>query len=160
MANKWDKFYLDITERVGQMSHATRFKVGAVLVRDNNILAFGYNGTPSGMDNNCEYALLDSSKQTAVLDERGVPFMITKPEVLHAELNAYAKIAKSTQTSENSTLYLSLSPCIDCAKLILQAGTVRVVYKNDYRCKEGVELLKLMGVEVIKYTDMELTNEK
>ena len=101
MQNKFDELYMDIAERVAQLSHAERKKVGAVLVRDGNILAFGYNGTPSGFDNACE---CDN---------------ITKREVLHAESNAIAKVARSTESAEGSSLYVTLSPCFECAKLII-----------------------------------------
>ena len=129
--NKWDTLYLDIAERVGQMSHSTRKQVGAVIVRDNNILAFGYNGTPAGMDNCCE----DENHQT-------------KREVLHAESNALAKIAKSTQTSEGATLYVTLSPCFECAKLIIQSGITRVVFKEKYRDESSITFLQANNVEI------------
>ena len=104
-----------------------------MLVKDNMIISDGYNGTPSGFENVCE-------------DENGV----TKPYVLHAEANAITKIAKSGNSSKGATLYVTASPCIECAKLIIQAGISRVVYKDEYRLTDGVDLLRQAGVEVEK----------
>lgn len=125
-----DKLYMNIAERIAQESHAERAKIGAVLVKDNNIISMGYNGTPSGMDNTCE---IDG---------------ITKKEVLHAESNAILKCAKSTLSSEGTTLYCLYSPCIECAKLIIQAGIVRVVYKQQYRDISGLNLLKAANIKL------------
>ena len=109
------------------------------MVRGDNILAVGYNGTPSGWDNTCESNLGDTTK----LDE-----LVTKPEVLHAESNMIAKMAKSTQTSEGSTVYVTLSPCMGCAKQLYQAGVVRLVYDQEYHDKSGLDFLKKAGVAV------------
>lgn len=125
-----DSLYLDIAERVGQQSYAVRAKVGAVLVRDTNILAFGYNGTPSGMDNCCEE---DN---------------VTKPSVVHAESNCLMKIARSTQSCEGATLYVTLSPCFECAKLIVQAGIKKVVYRDKYRDQTSITFLKANNIEI------------
>ena len=139
--SKWDLLYLDIADRVGLMSHAVRKKVGAVLVKDRNILAFGYNGTPAGMDNCCEFKM--------PTDERCIKQeLVTKPEVLHAESNAIAKIARSTQSSEGSTLYVTLSPCIECSKLIIQSGIKKVVYREKYRDETPITFLKANNIEV------------
>jgi len=139
--NKWNDLYIDIAERVGQMSHATRKKVGAVLVKDNNILAFGYNGTPSGMDNSCE-------DTAPILDHGDEIITVTKREVLHAESNAIAKIAKSTQSADGATLYVTLSPCFECAKLIIQCGIQEVYYREKYRDESSITFLKENGVWV------------
>lgn len=131
---KQDKLYMEIAHVIGQNSNSKRFKCGAIIVKDDNILAFGYNGTPRGWDNTCED---DDFK--------------TKREVLHAESNAIAKVARTTSSAEGSTLYVSLSPCYDCAKLIHQAGVVRVVYGTPYRISDGIEFLKECGVKVDRY---------
>ena len=116
-----------------QNSYCKRRQVGALIVKDRMIISDGYNGTPSGFENICE-------------DENGV----TKPYVLHAEANAISKVAKSGNSSEGSTLYVTASPCIECAKLIIQAGITRVVYKDEYRLTDGVDLLKRAGITVEK----------
>lgn len=122
-----DKTYLQMANLWGQLSKAKRKKVGCLIVRDGHIISDGYNGTPSGYDNNCEY-------ETRFGYE-------TKPEVLHAESNALMKLAKSTISSDNSTVYLTMSPCFDCAKLIIQAGVRRVVYGEAYRDTTGIDFL-------------------
>lgn len=120
------------------MSHATRAQVGAILVKDNNIISMGWNGMPSGFDNNCEITLDDNT-------------LVTKPEVLHAESNCITKVARSSQSSENSTMYITISPCMECAKLIAQSGVSRVVYKNFYRNKKSLDFLVKYGIIVDKY---------
>jgi dCMP deaminase len=128
-----DIVYMNIAGEVSQLSKANRKKVGAIIVKDNNILSFGYNGTPSGFDNACE----ENNK--------------TKWYVLHAESNAIAKVAKSTNSSEGSTLYCTLSPCKECSKLIVQAGVTKVVYKDVYEgSTQGLDLMKKLGIEIIK----------
>jgi len=115
---------MNIAKEVATLSHCVRFKVGAVLVKDGNIISMGYNGTPAGMDNCCER---DN---------------VTLPHVIHGEVNAILKAAKNGNSVNNSTIYLSLSPCLDCSKLILQSGIKRVVYLTAYRNLEGVDFLK------------------
>lgn len=110
-------------------SYCRRRQVGALLVKDRMIISDGYNGTPSGFENVCE-------------DENGV----TKPYVLHAEANAITKVAKSGNSSEGATLYVTASPCLECSKLIIQAGIKRVVYKDSYRLADGIELLERAGI--------------
>jgi dCMP deaminase len=122
-----DKTYLQMANLWGQLSKAKRKKVGCLIVRDGHIISDGYNGTPSGYDNNCEY-------ETRFGYE-------TKPEVLHAESNALMKLAKSTISSDNATVYLTMSPCFECAKLIIQAGVRRVVYGEAYRDTTGINFL-------------------
>jgi len=119
-------------------SYCVRRQVGAILVKDNMIISDGYNGTPSGFENVCE-------------DENG----ITKPYVLHAEANAITKVAKSSNSSDGSTLYVTASPCIECAKLIIQAGIKRVVYHDEYRITDGLDLLRRAGIEVVKYDSID-----
>lgn len=118
-----DRVFIDITKNIASLSHCTRSKVGAVLVKTGNLISFGYNGTPAGMDNCCE--------------ENNV----TKDEVIHAEMNAILKAAKSGNAVDGSTLYLSLSPCQNCCKLIIQSGIKRVVYLEGYRDLKPIEFL-------------------
>lgn len=139
--NKADKTYMDVANIIGQRSYSNRNKVGALLVKEDNILAYGYNGTPRGWPNNCEdHVIIDDA-----------PNLVTRPEVLHAESNAIAKVARTTSSSEGSTLYVTLSPCYDCAKMIHQAGVVRVVYSEEYRHTDGIEFLKKCGIECVKF---------
>lgn len=121
---KLDSVFMNITKEVATLSHCVRFKVGAVLVKDGNIISMGYNGTPAGMDNCCE-------KDN-----------VTVPHVIHGEVNAILKAAKNGTSVNGGTLYLTLSPCLDCSKLILQSGIKRVVYLTAYRNLEGVDFLK------------------
>lgn len=114
-------------------SYCVRRQVGALIVRDKMIISDGYNGTPSGFENICE-------------DETGK----TKPYVLHAEANAITKVAKSNNSSEGATLYVTSSPCIECAKLIIQSGIKRVVYADSYHSMDGIDLLKRVGIEIVK----------
>ena len=123
-----DKTYLKMAHEWGQLSKAKRKKVGCLVVKDGQIISDGYNGTPSGMDNECEYEYNGK--------------LITKPVVLHAESNALMKLAKSNNNSNGATIYLSISPCFDCSKLIVQAGISRVVYKEKYRDNSGLLLLE------------------
>jgi len=135
---KFDKAYLRIAQEWGQLSHCSRKKVGAVIVKDRMIISDGYNGTPSGFENPCE-------------DEEGR----TKWYVLHAEANAILKVASSTQSCEGATLYITLSPCKDCSKLIYQSGIKRVVFQNAYKDDSGVTFLKKAGVIVEQIQDIE-----
>lgn len=130
-----DSRYLRMAQIWAENSYCVRRKVGAILVKDKMIISDGYNGTPSGFENVCE-------------DENG----LTKPYVLHAEANAITKVAKSANNSEHATLYVTTSPCIECAKLIIQAGISRVVYTDSYRVLDGVELLKKAHIEVVQIT--------
>ena len=129
---KLDTTFINIAKEVGTLSHCTRSYVGAVLVKEGNVLSFGYYGTPAGMDNGCE--------------ENDV----TKDEVIHAEMNAILKAAKSGNAVDGSTLYLSLSPCQNCCKLIIQSGIKRVVYLDGYRDLKPIEFLSKF-IEVEKY---------
>ena len=129
--DKFDLRYLEMASVWARNSYCKRRQVGALLVKDRMIISDGYNGTPSGFENICE-------------DENGV----TKPYVLHAEANAITKIAKSGNNSAGATLYVTASPCMECAKLIIQSGIRRVVYKDAYRLTDGVDLLRRAGIEV------------
>lgn len=127
--------YLDIADRISQESQAIRSKVGAVIVKDGNIISFGWNGTPSGQDNTCE-----TETETG---------LVTKPEVLHAESNALMKlVAAGGAASQGATLYTTVSPCFECSKLIRQAKVARVVYRRTYRNTDGLDLLVRLGVQV------------
>ncbi len=131
--NKYDKVYLKMAREWGNLSYCERRKVGALIVKDRMIISDGYNGTPTGMENICE-------------DEENY----TKWYVLHAEANAIMKVASSTQSCSGATLYVTLSPCKDCSKLIYQAGIVRVVYIDQYKDTTGIDFLKDAGVEVVQ----------
>jgi dCMP deaminase len=126
---RYDKAYLRMAQEWAKLSHCSRKQVGAIIVKDEVIISDGYNGTPTGFDNCCE-------------NEQGE----TKWYVLHAEANALMKLSKSTNSSKGATLYITLSPCKDCAKLILQAGIQRVVYFNEYKDCSGIEFLKNTGI--------------
>ena len=126
-----DSRYIRMAQIWAENSYCKRRQVGALIVKDRMIISDGYNGTPSGFENICE-------------DENGV----TKPYVLHAEANAITKVAKSGNSSNDATLYVTASPCVECAKLIIQAGIKRVVYRDAYRLTDGIDLLRLAGIEV------------
>lgn len=130
--DKLDERYLRMARIWAENSYCKRRQVGALVVKDKMIISDGYNGTPSGFENVCE-------------DANG----ITKPYVLHAEANAITKLARSGNNSDGSTLYVTASPCIECAKLIIQSGIRRVVYGEKYRLTDGIDLLKRAGIEVV-----------
>jgi len=130
-----DKSYLSMCKTWSLLSKARRKKVGCLIVKDGAIISDGYNGTPRGFDNNCE--------------TRGVgDTLYTKPEVLHAESNAITKLAKSTQSSEGATMYITISPCVECSKLIIQSGIKRVVFNKIYKNDEGIKLLKKANIGI------------
>lgn len=133
---RYDKAYLRMASTWAELSHCHRKKVGAVIVRDGMIISDGYNGTPAGFDNTCENELGE-----------------THWYVLHAEANAILKVARSTNDCRNATLYLTLSPCRDCSKLVLQAGITRVVYINEYKDTAGIDFLRSAGVETVHISD-------
>jgi len=139
-----DLVYLEMAQTLSALSSAVRRKVGCLIVKDTQIISEGYNGTPRGFDNGCEY-----------IDH--VDHMYTKPEVLHAESNAITKLARSTNSSSGATLYVTCSPCFDCAKLIIQSGIERVVYKDLYTnkdCMEALFLLKKGGISVMQMKEL------
>jgi len=141
-----DAVYLKMADDLSALSCAERRKVGCLIVKDTQIISEGYNGTPRGFDNTCEY--VDH------LDE-----MYTKPEVLHAESNAITKLARSTNSSKGATLYATCSPCFECAKLIIQAGIVRVVYKHLYTNRNCMEALALLSKANISVKQIKETQE-
>ena len=138
---KFDQRYLEMARIWAQNSYCQRRQVGALVVKNGMIISDGYNGTPSGFENVCE-------------DDNNV----TKPYVLHAEANAITKLARSNNNSEGSTIYITASPCIECAKLIIQSGIKRVVYGEKYRLTDGIDLLKRAGIEVV-YMDVNSNTE-
>ena len=132
MLNKWHIAYMKAAHLFADLSSAERLKVGAIIVKDGRIISIGYNGTPSGWDNTCEQ------------DD------VTKPEVIHAEANAISKLARSTESGRGAEMYLSHSPCVECAKLIYASGIVRVFYQTTYRSDAGIEFLRDCGVRITK----------
>ena len=143
MKTKFIDAYMDVAERFAQLSSATRLQVGAIVVKDDRIISIGYNGMPTGWDNCCEDVIRE--------DEVGFQVTKTKAEVLHAETNAIAKLAKSGESGLGATMFVTHAPCIDCAKLVYQSGIATVYYKNKYRSTQGLEFLNKSGVEVIHH---------
>ena len=135
MKTKYKLAHMRAAHLYAELSTARRLKVGALVVKDDRIISIGYNGMPKGWDNNCEYELEDGTIKT-------------KPEVLHAETNAIAKLARSTESGLDADLFVTHSPCLDCAKLIYQSGIQRVYYANAYRDDSGINFLKSSGIEV------------
>ena len=138
---------MEIAYSVAKLSYAARRQVGCVIIKDQQIVSFGYNGTPSGFDNLCEDVVTTCKNSCSC---GGCETSTTKQEVLHAESNALTKIAKSTLSSEGADLYTTTSPCFECAKLIIQSGITRVFYNETYRDMGGVELLEKANIKVIK----------
>ena len=141
MKPKLVKAYMDTAKIFAELSHAKRLHVGAIVVKDDRIISIGYNGMPAGWDNNCEDVVQYSDDTTALK---------TKPEVLHAESNAISKLARSSESGLDSTIFVTHSPCLDCAKLIYQSGIRTVYFGSAYRSSDGVDFLTKSGVEVNK----------
>jgi len=140
MKTKFIEFYMKIAEETALLSSAIRLKVGCIAVKDDKIISFGYNGTPSGWDNNCEYH-----------DEDGN--LRTKDEVIHSEINVISKLARSNESSLNSLLFITHSPCIECSKAIYQSGIGKIIYKNNFRSDDGIKFLQKCNVPIIKYSE-------
>jgi dCMP deaminase len=140
MKEKFVNAYMDVAERFAKLSSARRLHVGAIVVKDDRIISIGYNGMPAGWDNNCEFEF--THPQTKITE------LVTKKEVLHAETNAIAKLAKSTESGLNATMFITHSPCLDCAKLIFQSGINNVFYRDAYRSEDGIQFLEKSGVIV------------
>jgi len=138
---KFIDLYMDWAKRVSQLSYARRLNVGAVIVKDDTVISYGYNGMPAGWDNNCE---------EKIWDKTGDYELKTKPEVLHAESNALAKLARSNNSGLDADIFITHSPCIECAKLIYQSGIRRVFYGENYRDDAGIKFLEKSGVTVNK----------
>lgn len=153
--SKVDAKYLRMAQIWSENSHAIRKKVGCIIVKDKRIISDGYNGTPTGFENKCEDTRYVDEKRCRLCERdhcEGCDNIdtFTKPYVLHAEANAITELAKSTNSSEGATLYVTCSPCFDCAKLIIQAGIKHVYYLEEYRDTKGLDLLVKVGVEVYK----------
>ena len=162
MKEKLKQAYMKTAETFAELSHARRLHVGAIVVKDDRIISIGYNGMPAGWDNNCEfkdypdkwtkneYVDFDYPLQ----DDDGAYYRLkTKPEVLHAETNAIAKLAKSNESGLGATMFITHAPCLDCAKLIFQSGIGHVLYRNAYRDTGGVTFLEKSGIRVEKMDD-------
>ena len=132
--------YMEIAGIIAKQSYAKRLQVGAIVVKDDRIISIGYNGMPSGWDNNCEEEIKWPNGM--------IQFLKSRPEVLHAETNAIAKVAKSTNSSDGAAMFITHAPCLDCAKLIHQSGIKSVFYRNEYRDTSGVDFLKNCNIEV------------
>lgn len=160
---------MDVADRTGKLSYAVRRQVGAVIVKDNRILSYGYNGMPSGWPNECEYKEYMNAAKAGFMSEDEIlekfPFeeyveefqsmrryrLVTKDETLHAEMNAVSKVSCSTESSEDATMFCTTAPCIHCAKAIFQAGIKNVYYRDTYRDSKGIDFLEKSGVNVTKY---------
>ena len=153
MKPKYIDYYMKIAGLTSELSSAQRLQVGAVIVRENQILATGYNGMPAGWDNVCEMTLPEEesvnieTRTITVIPERTV----TRPEVLHAESNAITKVASSTESSKGATIFCTHAPCIECAKLIYQSGISSLYYRDTYRDDAGIKFLEKSGVHVTKH---------
>jgi dCMP deaminase len=167
MKQKYIDMYMDWADRASDLSHAVRLQVGAVIVKDDSVISYGYNGMPAGWDNDCEDKVwdpgaggwLDPDEFDAKYPyegwhegaQRNVRYGLkTKPEVLHAESNAVAKLARSSQSGRDADIFITHAPCLDCAKLIYQSGISSVYYRNSYRDVAGVEFLEKSGIKVIQ----------
>lgn len=157
--DKYNNMYMDIAARVAAMSYSKRLHVGSVIVKNDNIISFGWNGMPAGWDNNCEDELVTYDVRDTVSEREGWSYDVetkqyrrlkTKKEVLHAESNAIVKLSKSSESSVDSKMYCTHSPCIECAKLIFQSGVKNLYYRNAYRSNEGIDFLSKSGVKVQK----------
>jgi len=169
MKQKFIDYYMDVAERTSKLSSAIRRQVGAVIVKENRILSYGYNGMPTGWSNECEYKEYMSGDAGGWLSPEEIyekwPFeeydstvesnrryrLVTKDEVLHAEMNAISKVSGSTESSENATLFITTAPCIHCAKAIFQSGIKNIYYRDTYRDNNGIEFLEKGGVSVNRY---------
>lgn len=172
MKKKFLDYFMRVAELTSELSSAQRLKVGAILVKNDRIISLGYNGTPSGWDNNCEdriyntrfselsngewidpltYKIVDIDQEYPIIGEDGKRYRLkTKPEVLHAEMNCLMKVAQGNESSKDSTLFVTHAPCLDCAKAIYQANIGTVFYKNVYRTDAGIEFLKKCGLSIEK----------
>lgn len=146
--------HMVVAETYAQLSSARRLKVGAIIVKDDRIISIGYNGMPAGWDNNCEDEITET--EMCFIDQGGPGMPVTttslktKPEVLHAETNAIAKLARSTESGDGASLFVTHAPCLDCAKLVFQSGIDSVFYRNVYRNNDGINFLEKAGVAVNK----------
>jgi dCMP deaminase len=146
MKQKLVDAYMKTAETFAELSHARRLHVGAIVVKDDRIISIGYNGMPAGWDNNCESEETEFNLVTKT--RTGTGKLTTRPEVLHAETNAIAKLAKSNESGMGATMFITHAPCLDCAKLIYQSGIGSVLYRDAYRDTSGVTFLERSGIEV------------
>ena len=170
MKPKFIDYFMKFAELTSTLSYAKRLQVGSVIVKNDQIIGTGYNGMPSGWDNDCEFKVWDNGAGGWLSVEefesqypyetwneqagRNVRYGLkTRPEVLHSEMNALMKVAQYTESTKNATLFCTHAPCIDCAKAIYQAGITTVYYKEDYRSTDGLEFLRRSGVNVHQYTE-------
>lgn len=170
MKQKFIDLYMEFARSVAKLSHARRLKVGAVIVKDDTVISYGYNGTPAGWDNDCEDKIWDSGAGGWLSPEEfeeqypyegyhhvaksNVRYKLkTRPEVIHAESNSISKLAKSSNSGVNADIFITHAPCMDCAKLIYQSGIRRVFYSENYRDDSGVKFLKKCGLEIIQVED-------
>lgn len=162
MKQKFKDYYKKVVLQTAELSHAKRLKVGAIAVKNNRIISTGYNGTPAGWDNECERIWYpmdiefeqdpeDFQAEFSLIDDRGNRYqLITKQEVLHAEHNLIAKLAQSNESSKDAVMFCTVSPCIECAKLIQSAGIKKLYYIDNYRSNDGLEFLKKCNIEIEK----------
>jgi len=155
MKQKWINAFMDTAERFAQLSSAVRLHVGAIVVKDDRIISIGYNGMPSGWDNTCEDKIYcddgDWKEQTDKLHDEWITYKLkSKPEVLHAETNAIAKLAKSNESGMGAIMFITHAPCLDCAKLIYQSGIGSVLYRHSYRNTDGIDFLEKCKIKVEK----------
>lgn len=149
MKQKWVNAFMDTAERFAQLSSAVRLKVGAVVVKDNRIISIGYNGMPAGWSNECEKRVYSLAGVTEYLDEDGSSYRLeTKDEVIHAEANAIAKLARDGESGRDTDLFCTHAPCIQCAKIIYGAGVRKVYYRDTYKNDDGLEFLAKCGIEL------------
>jgi len=160
MKQKYIDLYMDWAKRCAELSHARRLHVGAVVVKDDTVISYGYNGMPAGWDNDCENTVFVLDEESMGTDMISLGYsrtengnwvkLKTKPEVLHAESNAIAKLAKSSNSGLGASIFVTHSPCMECSKLIAQSGISSVYYNENYRDDTGIQFLRKSGVEVTK----------
>ena len=154
MKQKLKQAYMKTAEIFAELSHARRLHVGAIVVKDDRIISIGYNGMPAGWDNNCEYEVTEFQTEYGVGSKLvNTGELKTRPEVLHAETNAIAKLAKSNESGMGATMFITHAPCLDCAKLIYQSGISSVLYRNTYRDTSGIMFLEKSGIIVEKLNE-------
>ena len=149
MKRKLIKAYMDVAHRFAELSTARRLHVGAIVVKDDRIISIGYNGMPAGWDNNCEY-------EHYTLGNPDEFELKTRPEVLHAESNAIAKLAKSNESGDTASIFITHSPCLECAKLIYQSGIQEVYYGKPYRSNDGIDFLKRCQIKIEQVKDQDV----
>lgn len=156
MKQKFIDLYMDWAKRLSELSHARRLQVGAVIVKDDTVISYGYNGMPAEWNNDCEYRVYANewtidNNEWQYTDADGKPYNLkTKPEVLHAESNAISKLARSANSGAGADIFITHSPCLECSKLIYQSGISRVFYSQDYRDSSGIDFLLRSGIPVEK----------